>query len=109
MSFGTVRRQSEILLFHVESSHGTRQGIIYSSSLAMHLNCLPNIELLEHAMSVPGKQHKILQTNLYALLTPDEMVAKSHLLAIIYLSCMLPLRWLAGKTHTLWKYNWVER
>ena len=60
-------------------------------------------------MGVPGKKHNILQRNLYVLLTSDEMVAQSCLLAIVYISCMLPLWWLAGKTHTLCKYNWGER
>ena len=95
-----------ILLFHVKITHGTRQDIIYSSSLAMYLNCLPNIELIEHAMGFPGKQHNILQSNPYVLLTSDEILSQSCLLAIEYFSFMLPLWWLAGKTHTLWKYNW---
>ena len=71
----------------------------------MHLNRLPNIEFLEHAMGVLGKQHNILQRKLYILLTSDEMVAQYCLIAIVYLSCMIPRLWLAGKTHTLWKYN----
>ena len=60
-------------------------------------------------MGVPRKKHNILQRNICVLLTLDEMVALSCLFTIVYISCMLPLRWLAGKTHTLWKYNWVAR
>ena len=60
-------------------------------------------------MGSPGKQHNILQRNLYVLLTSDEIVAQSCLLAIVYLSYVLPLQWLDGKTHTLWKYNWGAR
>ena len=88
-----------ILLFHVKSTHGTNQNIMYSYSLAIHINHLPSIEFFEHAMSVPGKQHNILQKNLYVLLTSDEMIAQSFLLNIVYLYCMLPLWWLAENTH----------
>ena len=103
------RHYPGILLFHVKSTHGILQDIIYRSSLAINLNRLPNIEFLEHAMCVPGNQHKIIQRNIYVLLTSDEMVAQSFLIAIVYLSSRLPLWWLAGKTHTLWKYNWGAR
>ena len=37
-----------ILLLRVKSTHGTRQDIIYSSLLDIHLDRLPNIESLEH-------------------------------------------------------------
>ena len=66
-----------ILMFHVKSTYVTRQGIIYSSSLAMHLNYLTNIKFLENIIGVPGKQHNILQRNLYVLLMSDDMVAQS--------------------------------
>ena len=56
-----------------------------------------------------GRQDNILQRNLFVLLTSNEMVAQSRLLGIVYLSCMLPLRWLAGKTHTLAQYGWGAR
>lgn len=56
-----------------------------------------------------GKQDNILQRNLFVMLTSDEMVAQSRLLGIIHLSCMLPLRWLAGNTHKLKDYNWGVR
>ena len=35
------RHYPGILMFHFESIHGTHQDIIYSYSLAMHLNRLP--------------------------------------------------------------------
>ena len=56
-----------------------------------------------------GRQDNILQRNLFVLLTSNEMVAQSRLLGIVYLSCMLPLRWLAGKTYTLAQYGWGAR
>ena len=95
-----------ILLFHVESTHGARQDIMYSSALAIYINRWLNVEFLDKCLSVTGKKNNILQRNLFVLLTSDEIVAQSRLLSIVYVSCMLPLRWLAGKTHELAKYKW---
>ena len=94
-----------ILLFHFDSTPVNRQDIIYSSSLAMHLNRLLNNQFFDHEMGVPGKQHNILQSNLYVLLTPDEIVAQYLLLAIVYIYFMLSIWCLDGNRHTLWKYN----
>jgi hypothetical protein len=44
-----------VLLFHVESTHGGRQDIIYSSSLAMFINRGINVEFLDHCLEIPGK------------------------------------------------------
>ena len=106
---------------------------MYSSSLAMYINCGINAEFLDHCLKIPGedamticciayyticsltcalnigKQDNILQRNLFVMLTSDEMVAQSRLLGIIHLSCMLPLRWLAGNTHKLKDHNWGVR
>ena len=60
-------------------------------------------------MGVPGKQHNILQSNIYILLRSGEMVAQYLLIAIVYLTCMLSLQWFDGKTQTIWKYNWGAR
>ena len=93
-----------ILLYHVESTHGTRQDILYTSSLAMFINRKVDIEFLAYCLEGEHDTN-ILQRNLYVLLTSNEMVAQGRLLSIIYLSMMLPLRWLAGKTHTLAEYG----
>ena len=76
-------------------------------SLFVCINC-DGIGSLTYSLNT-GKQDNILQRNLFVMLTSDEMVAQSRLLGIIHLSCMLPLRWLAGNTHKLKDYNWGVR
>jgi len=44
-----------VLLFHVESTHGGRQDIMYSSSLAMYINRGINAEFLDHCLKIPGE------------------------------------------------------
>ena len=44
-----------VLLSHVESTHGGRQDIMYSSSLAMYINRGINVEFLDHCLEIPGK------------------------------------------------------
>ena len=93
-------------LFAVESTHGGRQDIVLSSSMAMYLNRCIGVAFLNFCLCIPNRQNNILQRNLFVLMTSAEMVAQSRLLAIINISIMLPLRWLAGKTHELHKYEW---
>lgn len=73
----------------------------------MYLNRLCDLEFLDYSLRLPGKkQHNILQRNLFVLLSSDELIAQTRLLSILYISAMLPLRYLAGRTHKLAAYNW---
>ena len=101
-----MKNYPSLLLFHVESTHGARQDIVFTSSLAMFMNREVNMEFLDYCLSMPGKDGHILQKNLFVLLSSLEMVAQCRLLAIVYILCMMPLRWLSGNTYKLAKYNW---
>ena len=96
------------LLFHVESTHGSRQDIMFTAALAIAMNRSFNIEFLDYClcMSDKTKQDHVLQRSLFILLSSVEMAAQARLLAIMYLSIILPLRWLAGNTHKLASFHW---
>ena len=59
-----------ITLYHVENTDGSRQDIIFMSSLAMALNRLVNVKYLHYCMEFAKKDEmNILRQNLYILLT----------------------------------------
>ena len=62
-------------------------------------------EFLDEGLTVPDVSN-ILQENLFIILASVEMTALSRLYAIIHYSINMPMRWLAGKTHTLAAYDW---
>ena len=45
-----------LLLFHMESTHGAHQAIVFTSSLAMLANREVNLEFLDHCLSIPSKE-----------------------------------------------------
>ena len=99
-----------VLLYHVESMHGSRMDVIFSASIAMYMNRAYNVAFLEYCLSLRGeKRYNILQRNLYVELTSDEMVAQCRFYGIFFIAIIMPLRWLAGNTHTLQEYQWGAR
>ena len=63
-----------IALFHVESTHGTRQEIVLVYSLAMVMNWDINLEFLDYCLSIPKQDSHLLHKNLFVLLSSVEIV-----------------------------------
>jgi len=99
------------LLFHVESTHGSRQDIMFTAALAIAMNRAFNVKFLDYCLRMSDKTKKdhVLQINLFVVLSSLEMAAQARLLAIMYLFFILPLRWLAGNTHKLASFQWGAR
>jgi len=53
-----------------------------------------------------GKEDNILAGNLFVLLLLLEMVAMAQFWSILHDSIIMPMRWLATKTHKMAKYKW---
>ncbi len=51
----------------------------------------------------------ILQTNMFIILRSTKMIAQLHIASIVFMAVVVPMRWLAGKTHELAHRNWSER
>ena len=88
------------LLFHVESTHGSRQDIMFTAALAIAMNRSFNVEFLDYCLWMSDKMKKdhVLQRNLFVVLSSLEMATQARLLSIMYLFIILPLQWLAGNT-----------
>ena len=95
------------LLFSVERAvSGGRQDIASMAALAIFWNRNYYVEFLEEIMVVCGKEDNILARNLWDMLTSTEMVSAARLWSIFHLSIIMPMRWLAAKTHELAEYDW---
>ena len=51
----------------------------------------------------------ILQQSLFIVLSSMETIAQLRIASILYLSVIIPMRWLAGNTHKLAHRNWGEK
>jgi hypothetical protein len=99
-----------ILLYPVESTHGSRQDIVFSSSVAMVMNRNVVIRFLDYMLSMPGNDgDSVLKRNIFCVLSSSEMIAQCRVLAILHFTAMLSLRWLAGKMHKMSSYKWGAR
>ncbi len=65
------------LLFHVESTHGSRQDIMFTAALAIAMNRLFNIEFLDYCLQMSDKKNHVLQRSLFIVLSSIEMVAQA--------------------------------
>jgi hypothetical protein len=96
-----------ILLYPVKSTHGSRQDIVFSSSVTMVMNCDVVIRFLDYMLSMPDNDgDSILRRNIFCVLSSSEMIAQCRVLAILHFTAMLLLRWLAGKMHKMSSYKW---
>jgi hypothetical protein len=95
------------LLFHVERAvSGGRQDIASMAALAIYWNRNYCVDFLEEMFVYSGKDDNILAGNLWSLLASTEMISVARLWSIFHLSIIMPIRWLAAKTHELAEHNW---
>ena len=81
--------------------------IMFTAAVAISMNRCYNIEFLDYCLCMSDKKDKVLQMNL--ILSSLDMVAQARLLAIMYLSVIVPLRCLVGNTHLLAGFGWGTR
>ena len=95
-------------LLHAERATGSRQDLICMSADAIYMHRPLNVEFLDERLRVKGNEN-ILQKNLFIILDSLEMIAVSRMFSILNVSIIIPIRWLAGKTHTLAHRKWGAR
>lgn len=66
------------------------------------------VQFLHEELCSSSKEN-ILQTNMFIILRATEMIAQLCIASIIFITVVVPMRWLAGKTHELGHRNWSER
>jgi hypothetical protein len=66
------------------------------------------VEFIDERLRQPGTNN-ILQECLFITMTSIEMIASARIHSIMFLSIVVPHRWLAGNSHLLAGYDWSER
>jgi len=87
---------------------GSRHDAEFEACLGNYWARPQLVEWLMYALSKP-KNENILQRALYMILTANEMGAQLRVGAIFFIAVIVPMRWLAGKTHLLAHRKWGEK
>ena len=93
------------LLVPIQRMTGTRNDAIMEGACAVYYNRWLYIDYLIE-MSKSADSESLLLENLFIMLSSLEMIALTRSCAIVHFALILPMRWLAGKTHELAKYDW---
>ena len=99
---------SDEYLYSVTRSAGSRQDLICMGSIAIYMNRNYNVEFLNEKLTLKNHDN-ILEENLFTILVSSEMIAVARFWAIVHVAIVMPVRWLAGKTHELAEHNWGAR
>ena len=74
-------------------------------SIAIYMNRNYNVDFLNEKLTLKNHDN-ILEENLFTVLVSSEMIAVARFWAIVHVSIVMPVRWLAGKTHELSEHDW---
>ena len=81
--------------------------MVVEGAAAVYWNRKYYIQFLDECLK--AHNDNILQENLFIVLSSMEMISLCRVFAIVYFSISLPLRWLAGNSHLLSKFDWSIR
>ena len=97
---------SEELIFHVERAFKGGMDVVSMASMAIYWNRNYCVDLLNEMISYCGREDNILACNQMMLLISVEFAVVARLWSIFHLAIIMPMWWLAGKTHTLTHSKW---
>jgi hypothetical protein len=102
------REHPDALLVPVQRTPGSRQDLAVEGAAAVYWNQKYYVQFLDEELV--GKD-KILQENIYTVLMSEEMIALCHVFAILHYTICLPMRFLAGNSHSIGVqgYDWSTR
>ena len=97
------------LLVPVTRTSGSRQDLAVEGAAAVYWNRKYYVEFLDECLT--GHKDNILQENLWTVLTSQEMIALCRVFAILHYTICMPMRFLAGNTHSFGAtgYDWSAR
>jgi hypothetical protein len=93
-------------LYHVIGAQGSRHNLCLMAAPAIYMNRYVCFNYASYVLHLPKKQDNILLRCLFVLMMSEEIIAQSHLFAILYISFCLPMCWLAAKTPELGEWGW---
>jgi len=87
---------------------GDRQDSSFEGALPVYMGRNFFVQFLHEQLCSSSKEN-ILQTNMFIILRATKMIAQLRIASIVFIAVVVPMRWLAGKTHELAHRNWSER
>ena len=87
---------------------GDHQDSSFEGALPVYMGRKFFVQFL-HEELCSSSNENILQTNMFIILRSTEMIAQLRIASIVFMAVVVPMRWLAGKTHELAHRNWLER
>ena len=102
------RKHPRALLYHVVSTDGGRMDMACEGAGPFYMNRCIWIEFLDERLRQPNANN-ILQESLFIQMSSIEIIASARIHAIIFLSIVVPHRWLAGNSHLMAEHGWSER
>jgi hypothetical protein len=90
----------------VRVTGGSRQDSSFESALPIYDMLDEILEFLHECVLTSDNK---LQRSMFIILSSMEYIAQLRVASILFLSVVVPMRWLAGKTHELAHRGWGER
>ena len=88
---------------------GDHQDSSFEGALLVYMGHKMFVQFLHEKLCSSSKE-TILQTNMFnIILRATKMITQLRIASIIFIAAVIPMRWLAGKTHELGHRNWLER
>ena len=98
----------ELMMPIIRTLGGDRQDSSFECALPIYMGHEFFVQFLHKELCSSSKEN-ILQTNMFIILRATEMIAQLHIASIVFMAMVVPMCWLAGKTHKLAHRNWSER
>ncbi len=87
---------------------GDRLDSSFEGTLPVYMGRKFFVQFL-HEELCSSMNENILQMNMFIVLSSTKMIAQLRIASIVFMAVVVPMRWLAGKTHELAHCNWLER
>jgi hypothetical protein len=85
---------------------GDCQHSSFEGALPVYMGRKFFVQFLQEELCSSSKEN-ILQTNMFIILRATELIAQLRIASIIFIAVVVPMCWLAGKTHEL-GHQWGE-
>ena len=103
-----IHRSGELLMPIVRALGGNRQDGAFEGALPIYMGRQYFVAFL-HDFLCSNDTENGLQFSLYLTLRSVEVIAELRVASIFFIAIIVPMRWLAGNTHTLSHRKWGER
>ena len=99
----------ELMMPVIHTLGGDRQDTSFEGALPVYMGRRFFVQFLHKELCSSSKEN-IRQTNMFIILRATEMIAQFvYCIHHFYVAVVVPMYWLAGKTHELGHRNWSKR